>query len=120
LKNIKVYIASPYTLGDTAVNVRNSIDVFYELIKHGFIPFSPLAMCHTIQMIHPIEYEQWMQYDFEWVKTCDCLLRLPGDSQGADREIEVAKETGIPVFYSMKELLKHSKSYCIHCSYSIG
>jgi len=99
----KVYIASPYTLGDTATNVRFQMDVFDELVKLGFVPYVPLYS-HFQHMIHPITQEEWMKLDFEWVKVCDYLLRLGGESAGADREVTLAEKLGIPVFYSIKEL----------------
>lgn len=34
-------------------------------------------------------------------------LRLPGESSGADREEEFARKLGIPVFYSISELIKN-------------
>lgn len=109
MKKIKVYIASPYTIGDVAINVRNSIDAFNELIKNGFIPFSPIGMSHFIHIIHPLGYEEWMEFDFEWLKSCDALLRLSGKSSGADREVDCAKENNIPVFYSIDEIIKYYK-----------
>ena len=56
-------------------------------------------------MVHPEDYETWMKLDFIWVESCDALLRLPGESPGADREVKHAITLGIPVFYSMDELL---------------
>jgi hypothetical protein len=45
-----------------------------------------------------------MMLDKEWVLRCDCLLRLPGESPGADEEVELAVKNNIPVFYSIDEL----------------
>ena len=39
---VKVYIASPYTKGDTAVNVKRQLDAVDELMDAGFAPFAPL------------------------------------------------------------------------------
>ena len=103
---IRVYIASAYTIGDTAVNVRKQIDVGNELIGYGFAVFLPL-LSHFQHMIHPQPYEVWMDQDMTWVASCDCLLRLPGQSRGADREVDRAKEVGIPVFFSVDELCKY-------------
>jgi len=33
-------------------------------------------------------------------------MRLPGESPGADREVALAAELGIPVFYSVEELVE--------------
>jgi len=100
---IKVYIASPYTLGDVAVNVKLQIDVADRLIDNGFAPFVPLYS-HFQHMAHPRDYNDWIKLDLEWVKSCDCLLRLGGESSGADGEVALAKHLEIPVFYSEKDL----------------
>jgi len=69
----------------------------------GYCPILPL-LTH-FQYIHkPRCYEDWMQVDEELVSRSDVLLRLPGESPGADREIARAKSLGIPVVYSVEEL----------------
>lgn len=98
-----VYIASPYTKGDVAVNVKAQIDCADELITLGFAPFVPLYS-HFQHMQHPRPYEDWTRLDNEWVLRCDCLLRLEGESSGADAEVELAVKNNIPVFYSIGEL----------------
>lgn len=106
---IKVYIASPYTIGDQAHNVRRQMDCFDELLKLGFVPFAPL-FTHFQHLVHPADYEAWMNWDFEWVKCCDALLRLSGASPGADREVELAQTEGIPVFYSIEDMVAFFKT----------
>ena len=101
---IKVYIASPYTNGDTAVNVKTQIDTFIDLLDNGYLPFAPL-LTHFVHMAHPRPYDYWTAYDDEWLKMCDVLLRLPGKSEGADREVGLAKSLGIPVVRSLPELM---------------
>lgn len=98
----KVYIASPYTKGDIAVNVKRQMDVANELMNKGFAPFVPLYS-HFQHMMHPRPYIDWIEIDLEWVKVCDCVLRLEGESAGADGEVAFAKELGIPVYYSLDE-----------------
>ncbi len=98
-----VYIASPYTLGDVAVNVKNQIDAAAELRQRGFFPFWPLHS-HFEHMAHPCDYHVWLDADLYWITKCDCLLRLPGESSGADKEVEFAKRNNIPVYYSIKEI----------------
>ena len=56
---IKVYIASPYSLGDKLNNVRNSLFVSNELINKGFVPIAPLLF-HFQDMIFPQEYDKWL------------------------------------------------------------
>lgn len=102
---IKVYIASPYTKGDIAVNVKAQIDCVDKLMNLGFAPFAPLYS-HFQHMAHPRPYEDWIKVDKEWVLACDCVLRLPGESSGADREVELAIPNRKPVFYSIRTLVK--------------
>ena len=100
---IKIYIASPYTVGDTAVNVKFQLDVANELMDLGFAPYVPLYS-HFQHMAHPRPYEDWMQLDLAWIDSCDGLIRLGGPSPGGDREVEYALSKGINVFYSIENL----------------
>lgn len=102
---IKVYIAGPYTLGDVAVNVKNQMDAADKLMNLGFAPFVPLYS-HFQHMAHPRPYHSWILLDLEWVKSCDCLLRLEGESSGADGEVKHAVGMGLPVCYSIDEVVK--------------
>lgn len=103
-KMIKVYIASPYTIGDTAINVKLQMDTASILIDKGFCPFWPLHS-HFLHMIHPKEYEKWLEQDREWVLSCDAVLRLGSESSGADSEVELAKQNSIPVYTSLADFL---------------
>ena len=101
----KVFISSPYTIGDVAVNVKIQMDAADELITLGFAPFAPL-MSHFQHMAHPRPYEDWTRLDLEWLKVCNAILRLPGESKGADREVELARSLGMPIYYSIAELIQ--------------
>ncbi|WP_091227963.1 DUF4406 domain-containing protein [Microbacterium sp. 3J1] len=35
---------------------------------------------------------------------CDAVLRLPGESAGADKDVEIALERGLPVYRSLEEI----------------
>jgi hypothetical protein len=98
-----VYIASPYTMGDVAQNVKKQLDAADELMSMGFCPIVPL-LTHFQHLHKPRPYDDWMSIDMEKVRRCDVLLRLPGESSGADREVMLAESIGIPVVFSMKEL----------------
>lgn len=98
-----VYIASPYT-GDEESNTAFQIMVADRLVRLGFIPIWPLAS-HYWNLHYPHDYEYWMYLDFEYIKRCDALLRVGGNSDGADREVEFAKSIGIPVFCTYSELV---------------
>ena len=93
---VKIYIAGPYTLGGQARNVRAQIDVANRLAEMGQEPFAPL-LNHFWGIVYPHDKEFWMKMDLKWVGVCDGLIRLPGESEGADREVAEARRLGIPV-----------------------
>lgn len=35
---------------------------------------------------------------------CDAVLRLPGESRGADQDVAIARERGLPVYFSLDEI----------------
>ena len=105
-----VYIASPYTKGDVAMNVRNSFLVADELVSLGFLPYAPL-WTHFWHFLSPHTHDFWTKLDLEWVLKCDCVLRLPGESSGADAEVRFAIKNGMPVFYSIEELRNYQWAY---------
>lgn len=101
----KVYVAGPYSKGDVAVNVREAIRVGDVLHTLGFVPYIP-HFTHFWHMLFPKPYEQWLEYDNHWIPCCDALLRIPGDSGGADKEADLARSLGIPVFFTVEDLIR--------------
>ena len=102
---VVVYVASAYSLGDKLLNVNKSLEMGDKLIKLGYVPFLPL-LTHYQHLLFPQSYEMWMKIDFEMVKRSDMLLRLPGISSGADREVALALKLKIPVAYSLEDLMQ--------------
>jgi Domain of unknown function (DUF1937) len=102
-----IYIASPYTIGDQAENVGNQIRCANELMDLGFAPISPLCFTHFQHMMFPRPHEEWMEYDKTLVQICHGLLRLPGESKGADIEVAHALQKGVPVFKTIFQLMAH-------------
>lgn len=101
---MRVYVAGPMTLGDHDKNIRRGIDAAQRLLDAGHAPFVP-HLSSFWNIIHFNEHYIWLDYDREWLKCCDALVRLPGDSRGADQEVLWAKEHNIPVFDSVDEFL---------------
>jgi len=100
---VRIYIASPYTLGDPVLNVRKSLATADALLRMGHTPFVPL-LSHFWHFYSPKPYSAWLEMDLEWVTVCDALLRLPGESAGADREVEQAAACGLPVYYALDQV----------------
>ena len=38
------------------------------------------------------------------LERCDAVLRIPGESKGADQDVAIAKQRGLPVFYKLEEV----------------
>jgi hypothetical protein len=107
---IKVFVSGPYTLGNVEDNITRMIDASNELIDNGFNPLPLNVAYHPIETKYPRKrYVDWIDITYEWVEKCDCLLRLTGESKGADGEVKIAEELKIPVFYSTIELIKYYK-----------
>jgi hypothetical protein len=102
------YIASPYTIGDKDENVLRQIDAYFALMLFGFCPYAPL-LSHFVNKSYQIAYEDWMRLDMTWIDRCDILLRLPGESRGADREVAHAIEAGIPVCNTISEVYTYAR-----------
>jgi hypothetical protein len=99
----RVYVAGPYTNGDTAENVRNAIYAGNNLRALGFTPLIP-HLTHFWHLVLPHAIDYWYAYDLEWLELCDAVLRLPGESRGADAEVKRAQELGLPVFDNYTDL----------------
>ena len=100
---MRIYISAPYSKGDIALNVRNAILAGDKLLEMGHIPFVP-HLTHFWHYISPKSYNTWLQIDMDWLKICDAVLRLPGESIGADHEVNWAYLNGKPVYYNLEDL----------------
>lgn len=110
-----VYISSPYSIGDKIKNIHRQIKVAHLLMDEGLVPLAPLPGSHVMNGMKWRDYEDWMAVDLEHVARCDAVLRLKGESSGADREVAYAESLGIPVFFTEKdevpaELLNHFRT----------
>jgi hypothetical protein len=98
-----VYISGPYS-SDPVPNVENAIKTADIIRGYGFTPIIP-HLCHFWNEICPHDYNYWIEYDLELLKICNALIRIPGESKGADIEIEFAKKENIPYFYTIDEFI---------------
>lgn len=97
------------TKGPFERNLRQAIDAAHILLENNIAPFVP-HLNFVIEMVYPKDYEVWMAMDFAIIERCDALLRLPGESKGADREVIFAQNRDIPVFTSITELVEWARS----------
>lgn len=99
-----VYVAGPYTHGDVALNVRLAILAGLQIKQAGHLAFVPHYF-HFGHFLVPMGYESWMTIDLRMLARCDSLLRLPGYSPGADREVQAAKRLGMPIYHTVEACL---------------
>jgi hypothetical protein len=103
-----VYVAGPYTAPDAELvelNVARAVQAGNRLLDAGLWPYVP-HLSHHLHLVRPRAYEEWMELDFAWLRRCDALLRLPGPSTGADREVELARSYEVPVFHHEDLLIR--------------
>lgn len=100
-----VYVAGPYTRPDPVENTHNSIRLAADLVDEGLVtPYVPhLTLLWHIVLPRPPEW--WYEYDYAILRRCDAVFRIAGESRGADMEVDIARNMGIPVF-SDRELLR--------------
>lgn len=109
-----IYVASPYTKGDPAINTHCQMRMFSELMNDGVVwPFIPLTS-HFIHCAFPRDYQDWIDYDLALIDKMDACLRLDAvhkpldysvsESSGADGEVARFRELGKPVFYDKESL----------------
>lgn len=122
-----VYIAGPISYGNLQNNIVQADSAFVELVRAGFAPINPMWSAYaggaakgvyfkddnvivargSVNSSLPLTHADWLGLDLPVVERCDAVLRLPGDSSGADREVAHAKEHGVPVFDSVAALVRH-------------
>ncbi len=116
----RVYIACPLSGGNQLANIRQADDAFFALLQAGYAPFNPAwsmfaggsfrnagyVMAAATPFPRGTTHDDWMAVDLPWVAASHAVLRLPGESVGADREVQHAMLNGIPVFHSTESLVK--------------
>lgn len=103
MRRTVVYIACPMTKGGFTNNVRNCLRIAQELKVKGYSPIAPVLTWFW-DMLYPEKLQDWLQYDFGLIAVSDCVLRLQGESDGADAELDYAVRNDVPIYLTMCEL----------------
>jgi hypothetical protein len=101
----RIYIAGPITKGDYISNIRQAVNAAHALRERGWYPFVP-HLCALWELVSPRPYEDWLEQDFAWLDVCDALLRLPGESPGADREVARARQAGKLLYFNLEDVIR--------------
>ncbi len=91
-----IYVAGPlYGSGHQDDNIRVVLEVAEEVHKQGHIPFVPhLYFFWNLISRRPRKF--WLSLDKAWLRKCDGMIRIIGDSPGSDMEESWADDFGIP------------------------
>jgi len=92
-----VYISGPYTKGDVAANVQHVMWAGLTILDYGHTPLVP-HLSHFLHLLSQRPGDRWIEMDLALVRVSDALIRL-----GADREVEAAREQGIPIYYGVRD-----------------
>ena len=111
--NKRIYIAGAMSSSSCLQfleNLRRGIRVSAELVLNGYHPFSPFIDFQfflALRNDEKITIEMIQAYSMAWLEVSEAVLVLPGweSSKGTVAEVARAQELGIPVYYSMEELI---------------
>jgi len=104
----KIYLVSPYSHEDERIRKERydkAIDATTELIKKGYIVFSPIVHCHPLALKHnlPGDHKYWKEYDQAFIEWADegHVLCIPGwiDSTGVFADVKALRILNKPIRY---------------------
>lgn len=98
-----LYIAGPYTQGLTSLNVNRAMHAAEAAQLKGYAVFLP-HLYHYWNDLYPHGWDFWMEMSKAWLLRSNALLRIPGESRGADLEVKLAYKRKIPVYFSLDDL----------------
>jgi len=108
--SLKIYIAAPYsaeTEEELRKNTEAVIDTALALFKKGHFPYIP-HLTHWVdkqakETNIAMEWKDYMRWHRPWLEACDAFIYL-GSSKGADIELQMAKDLGKMIFYSVDDV----------------
>jgi hypothetical protein len=112
-----ILIAGPYRSGTgddpdlMAENLRRLEEPAWQIFQAGHIPmigeWVALPVLQSAGAAGPLDplAEQVMYPTAERLLAhCDAVLRLPGESNGADQDVVIARQRGLPVYHRIEEI----------------
>jgi hypothetical protein len=109
-KDVFVYLSGPMTKRDACSvedNVAAGLSYHLLLLGMGVPNFCPQLSGAFPSAWTDVDYEKWLAFDYAVIDRCTHVLMLPRweISVGAKRERDYAEERGIPVVYTVAELI---------------
>jgi len=104
----RVYISGPITKGNREANFQQAADAQKALIAAGFAVLNPM-LTMRLPGAFDIGHDTWIANDLPWVAVADAVLRLPGESKGADIECEHALIQRNPTILLDRRRARHGR-----------
>jgi hypothetical protein len=117
-KPLIILIAGPYRSGTNddpelmANNLRKMEEAALPIFRAGHIPvigeWLALPLLKQAGSTHPgDEAYQEISYPVSRriLAKCDAILRIAGESKGADGDVKIAQEQGIKVYYNLEDII---------------
>ncbi len=116
-RDVMIFVAGPISQGDLRANIRQACEAGVRLMKAGLAVHVPHLTCFMGQVyvgegaipeVLPAgtAIEDWYGLSLAEVHRCDAVLRLQGESRGADLEVAEAIRMGKPVFQCDEEVIQ--------------
>ena len=112
-----ILIAGPYrcstaaTPEKMAANLRRLEEVSWPLFAAGHIPMIGEWVALPVWRSaggSEVGDARWNEVQYptaeRLIERCDAVLRLPGESTGADNDVRLARGRGIPVYFGVEEV----------------
>lgn len=113
-KPLLILIAGPYrsgTNGDPdliAQNLARLEEASGPIFRLGHVPmigeWVALPILRTLDEADAGDGDVMYETAHRLLQHCDAVLRLPGESSGADKDVEIAQQRGLPVYRSLEEI----------------
>jgi hypothetical protein len=116
-RRLLILIAGPYRSGTgddpakMAHNLRQLEQASWPIFQAGHVPmigeWVALPIWHVAggQQVGDALYDQILHPTAgRLIERCDAILRLPGESKGADNDVRLAHERGIPVYFRIEDI----------------
>ncbi len=118
-KPLIILIAGPYRSGTDGDPVRIAANLAaleaYSLpiYRAGHIPmigeWVALPIIRSAEQVGEGDAEDFLYpVASRLLERCDAVLRVPGESKGADQDVRIARERGLPVFYQVEDIIGDS------------
>jgi hypothetical protein len=113
-----ILIAGPYRSGTNddpelmASNLKRLEEAAWPIFRAGHIPMigewvalPVLSSAGAAQgPLDPLAEQVMYPTAERLLQHCDAVLRLPGESTGADQDVAIANSRGIPVYHALNEV----------------